>query len=146
MSKIIDDNDIIDEDNDNIDDDIHIPNSLHVLTPNISSICSRVRKAVSWRLPILYNTMRNAHAPKKKKVPLRPPTEDPGRIILGTDLLTAKLANQSAEVEIDTPLPRTDRGKISAGYNQAIGPIESDDDDVYLIKVTTGGLQNLSPY
>jgi hypothetical protein len=69
--------------------------------------------------------MTKAHAPKKKKVPLRPPTEDPGRIIPGTDLLTAKLANQSAEVDIDTPLPRTDRGKISAGYNQAIGPNES---------------------
>jgi hypothetical protein len=48
---------------------------------------------------------------------------------------------------MDTPLPRTDRGKISAGYNQAIGPVESDDDDdIYFIKITTWGLQNLSPY
>jgi hypothetical protein len=52
-SKVVDNKDITDEDDDNIDDDIHIPNSPHVLTPNMSSICSRVRKAVSWRLLIL---------------------------------------------------------------------------------------------
>ena len=32
-----------------------------------------------------------------------PPTEEPFRTMPGTDLLTAKLASQSAEVEIETP-------------------------------------------
>jgi hypothetical protein len=37
--------------------------------------------------------------------------------MLGTDLLTAKLANQSKHVDIDTPLARTFKGNISGGYN-----------------------------
>ena len=32
-----------------------------------------------------------------------PPTEEPFRTMPGTDLLTAKLASQSAEVETETP-------------------------------------------
>jgi hypothetical protein len=52
--------------------------------------------------------------------PPSPPTLLPGWIMLGTDLATAKSANQFAAVEIAAPLARRNRGYVSGGYSQAL--------------------------
>jgi hypothetical protein len=62
------------------------------------------------------NLSINHHTPAKNmNNPPSPPTLLPGWIISGTDLATAKSANQFAAVDIDAPLARRKRGYVSGG-------------------------------
>jgi hypothetical protein len=61
-------------------------------------------------------SINHHHIPAKNmNNPPSPPTLLPGWIILGTDLATAKSANQFAAVEIEAPLARRKRGYVSGG-------------------------------
>lgn len=89
---------------------------------NMPFIVSRVKFEVSCICAKVHIHIKHVQEAKKMNVPPSPPMKEPFSIIIGTDLETAKLANQSKHVEMETPLARTFRGNISGGYNHAMGP------------------------